>query len=120
MNQDSPYVQAAITDAQRAGVAVYAIYYGDAGIRGGSANFSGQSYLNQITQATGGTNFWQGTSNPVSTAPYLDKFKHAIAETFVATFNAPATHGDDLVRVKFSAPSTKLHGPEQVRPGNQE
>ena len=32
MNQGSPYVDTAIADAQRAGVAVYAIYYSDAGI----------------------------------------------------------------------------------------
>jgi hypothetical protein len=48
LNQDSPYVQSAQDAAQRAGVAVYSIYYGDAGIRGGFANFSGQSYLNQV------------------------------------------------------------------------
>ncbi len=30
-NQDSPYVTAAVTDAQRAGVPVYSIYYTDAG-----------------------------------------------------------------------------------------
>ena len=45
MNQDSPYVDTAIHDAQRAGVAVYAIYFGDAGIRGGAADNSGQDYL---------------------------------------------------------------------------
>ena len=51
MNQDSPYVDAAVADAQRAGVAVYAIYFGDAGIRGASADNSGQNYLAQLTQA---------------------------------------------------------------------
>src|SRR6266550_3990334 len=43
-NQDSPYVATAVTDAQRAGVPVYSIYYGDVG-RG---SFSGQSYLLQV------------------------------------------------------------------------
>ena len=86
MNQDSPYVAAAVTDAQRAGVAVYAIYYGAAGMRGDSANNSGQSYLAQLTQGTGGVNFWQGEGNPVSMAPFLDQFQHAVAETYIATF----------------------------------
>ncbi len=36
MNQDSPYVSASVKDAQRAGVAVYSIYFSDAGIRGES------------------------------------------------------------------------------------
>jgi hypothetical protein len=122
LNQDSPYVAAAVKDAQRAGVAVYAIYYGDAGMGGGSVNFSGQSYLQQVTQGTGGVSFWEGTGNPVSTAPFLEMFQKAIAETYIATFNAPAVSNaqHDLVRVKFSAPKAKLHAPELVRPGNQE
>jgi hypothetical protein len=122
MNQGSPYVDAAVKDAQRAGVAVYAIYFGDAGIRGESADNSGQSYLAQITQATGGVSLWEGTGNPVSMAPFLGQFQHAVAETYIATFNAPAGKDPerDMVRVKFSGPKTKLHAPEEVRPGNQE
>lgn len=122
MNQDSPYVASAVTDAQRAGVAVYSIYYGDAGMRGGAADFSGQSYLSQLTDATGGINYYEGTGNPVSMAPYLHEFQHAIGETYVATFNAPASKNPqrDLIRVKFSAPHVKLHAPEEVRVGNQE
>jgi hypothetical protein len=122
MNQGSPYVDAAISDAQRAGVAVYAIYFGDAGIRGESADNSGQNYLSQIAQETGGVSLWEGVGNPVSMAPYLSKFQSAVAETYVATF--PVAAGRDpqreLVRVKFSAPKTKLHAPDDVRPGNQE
>jgi hypothetical protein len=122
MNQDSPYVNAAITDAQRAGVTVYAIYFGDAGIRGGSADNSGQSYLAQLTQGTGGISLWEGVGNPVSMAPFLGMFQHDIAETYIATFPVPA--GKDpqknLVHVKFSAPKTKLHAPDEVRPGNVE
>ena len=122
MNQDSPYVAAAIKDAQRAGVVVYSIYFGDAGMGGGSVNFSGQGYLSELTQGTGGTNYYEGTGNPVSMAPFLHMFQGAIAETYVATFNAPASRNPerDLVRVKFSAPNTKLHAPEEVRVGNQE
>jgi hypothetical protein len=121
MNQDSPYVSAAIKDAQRAGVAVYAIYFGDAGIRGGSADFSGQGYLQQLAEGTGGLNLWEGTGNPQSTAPFLAMFQHAVAETYIATFIAPVGRDpQDLVRVKFSAPKAKLRAPELVRPGNQE
>jgi hypothetical protein len=121
MNQGSPYVDAAIADAQRAGVAVYAIYFGDAGIGGNMADNSGQDYLQQLTQGTGGVNFWEGVGNPQSTAPFLKQFQGAIAETYVATFNAPAGKDPrDLVRVKFTAAKTKLHAPDKVRPGNQE
>jgi len=123
MNQDSPYVSAAVTDAQRAGVAVYAIYFSDAGLRGGSADNSGQNYLSQITQGTGGISYWEGVGNPVSMAPFLHQFQGAIAETYIATFIAPAGKNPqrDLVHVKItSATKTKLRTPQQVRPGNQE
>jgi hypothetical protein len=122
MNQQSPYVDAAVADSQRAGVAVYAIYFADAGIRGGSADNSGQDYLAQLTQGTGGVSLWEGMGSPVSMAPFLDKFQHAVAETYVATFNAPTGKDPqrDMVRVKFSAAKAKLHAPELVLPGNHE
>jgi hypothetical protein len=122
MNQGSPYVDNAAADAQRAGVTVYSIYFGDAGMTGGSVNLSGQDYLNQIAQATGGVNLWQGVGNPVSTAPFLQQFQRAIAETYIATFNAPLGNNPerDLVRVKFTAAKVKLHAPEKVFPGNVE
>ena len=122
MNQGSPYVDNAIAEAQRAGVAVYAIYYSDAGISGDSADNSGQNYLSQITQSTGGVNLWEGVGNPVSTLPFLRQFQGAIAETYIATFNAPVGRDParDLVRVKFTAAKAKLHAPEKVRPGNVE
>lgn len=122
-NQDSPYVQAAVTDSQRAGVAVYSIYYSDAGIRGENASLSGQSYLQQLSEGTGGTDYYEGNGSPVSIAPYLTEFQHAVAATYIATFDAPAGKDParDLIRIKFTPVSkTKLHAPEDVRPGNVE
>ncbi len=118
MNQNSSYVLAAITDAQRAGAAVYSIYYTDAGFGGNRGSLSGQSYLAQVADGTGGRAYFQGTGNPVSMSPFLDQFRKAIAETYVATFNAPG--GKDLVPIKVSTklPGTKLRAPQEVRPGN--
>jgi hypothetical protein len=122
LNQGSPYVDTAVSDSQRAGVAVYAIYFSDAGIRGRSADNSGQNYLAQVAEATGGESLWEGGGNPVSTAPFLGQFEKAVAETYVATFMAPMGNNPqrDLVRVKISAPKAKLHAPQEVRPGNVE
>lgn len=119
MNQNSSYVDAAVADAQRAGIAVYSIYYGDAGIHGEAASFSGQSYLSEIAEGTGGRAYYQGTGNPVSIAPFLKQFRSSIAETYVATFEAPASK--NLVRIKLSTslPNTKVRAPQQVRPGTQ-
>src|SRR5258708_5724291 len=80
-SQASPSVASAVTDAQRAGVAVYSIYYSDAGFRGGRGSFSGQSYLLQVAQGTGGQAYYQGTGNPVSLVPFLKQFQNALAET---------------------------------------
>ncbi len=116
-NQDSPYVASAITDAQRAGVPVYSIYYNDAGFRGGRGSFSGQSYLSQVAQETGGATYYQGTGNPVSLAPFLKQFQNAIAESYVATF--PVEPNKKMVSLKFSTtiPKTKINVADQVRPG---
>ena len=117
LNQDSPYVQTAITDAQRAGIIVSAIYYGDAGIRGGAANFSGQNYLSQVAEGTGGESYYQMRGNPVALAPYLARFQTDIAQTYVATFTAPPSR--DLLRLKFKthASGVKLRSANAVRYG---
>jgi hypothetical protein len=118
MNQNSPYVATAILDAQRAGVPVYSIYYSDAGFgRGGRGSFSGQSYLSQMAQSTGGIAFFSGTGNPVSMAPFLKQFQDAIGETYVATFSADANKKIVSLKASTNLPKTKVRTQDQVRPG---
>ena len=123
-NQDSPYVAAAVTDAQRAGVSVSSIYYRDAGFRGGRGSLSGQSYLQQVGDATGGTLYNIGPIDPVSIKPYFNEFLHDISETYIATFSADAAAGgrEHLLRVKMGStvPKLKLRHADEVRPGNLE
>lgn len=124
LNQDSPYVQTAQDDAQRAGVAVYAIYYGDRGIRGGLASFSGQSYLQQVAEATGAQSFYNGTLTPPSLKPYLNEFGKAIAESYQVSFLASTSREkrDTLTRIKLKTPQRdiKLHAPDAVHAGTNE
>ncbi len=121
LNQDSPYVQTAQEDAQRHGVAVYSIYYGNRGIRGGRATFSGQNYLQQVGEATGGQSLYMMDGNPVSLQPFLKEFSKDISESYTITFMADASHdkGDRLSRIKLktSQPGVKIHAPDGVRPG---
>lgn len=121
LNQDSPYVQAAQDDAQRAGVAVYSIFYNDAGIRRG--NFSGQSYLQQVASATGGQ-LLSGGLTPVDLAPYLRDFHKYIAESYTVNFLASSTRekGNTLVpiKVKTSQQGVKIYAPDAVHPGTVE
>lgn len=119
-NQDSPYVQAAASDAARAGAAVYSIYFPDAGFRGAQGSFSGQAYLQQVADATGGNLFNNGSIPPVSIAPYLDQFSHAINSTYELGFMAHANRKrDDLtrIRVKSTQPGVKVRAPEAVLAG---
>jgi hypothetical protein len=121
LNQDSPYVQNAQNDAQRAGVAVYSIYYGDSGFRGGRGSFSGQSYLQQVAQATGAESYNQGTITPPSISPYLEKFQKALMESYLVSFQANASREkrDTLTEIKVSTKQSgiKVHAPESVHPG---
>jgi len=124
MNQNSSYVEAAQNDAQRAGIAVYAIAYHDAGMRGASASFSGQGYLQQVAEATGGRSLYNGNMNPVSLTPFLREFRSAIAESYTATFMASANNEkpNTLTRLKIttSQPKLKIHAPEAVHPGEMQ
>jgi hypothetical protein len=118
-NQNSPYVAAAIQDAQRAGIAVYSIYYTGAGFGGNRASFSGQSYLSQVASATGALTFYQGIGNPVSLSPFLNQFKSAIAETYIATFPAPGNKDFVEIKPETKLPKTKLRAANQVHPGTR-
>lgn len=120
MNQDSPYVDAAQNDALRAGVAVYSIYFPNAGFRGARGSFSGQSYLQQVGEATGGTLFNNGSIPPVTIAPYLDQFGRAISSSYEVGFMAVANRNRNeltRIRVRSSQPGVKVRAPESVRPG---
>lgn len=121
MNQNSPYVEAAIADAQKAGVSVSSIYFGDAGIRGGRASFSGQSYLTQMADQTGGYAYYNSLGNPVSIGPYLSQFRKALSETYVASFVLAESSSKPVrVQAETDLRSVKLHAPHYVQAGNLE
>jgi hypothetical protein len=121
LNQNSPYVQTAQEDAQRNGVTVYSIYFPQSYPRGSKGSFSGQSYLAQVGDATGGTSFNMGTITPPSLSPYLNQFAKAIATSYMVRFNVnyPRVKRDTLVRIKLktSQPGVKLQTPNNVHPG---
>jgi hypothetical protein len=121
LNQDSPYVQTAQEDAQRAGVAVYSIYYPQSFPRGARGSFSGQSYLAQVGEASGGESYNIGTITPPSLTPYLNEFDKAVASSYLISFNLNSARlkRDTLVHIKVSTkqPGVKIRAPENVHPG---
>ncbi len=108
LNQDSPYVQSAMEDAQRAGVPVYSIYYGRREVNATLPSFSGQSYLSQVAEGTGGELFNSGQINPPSLTPYFTQFNRDLRESYVVSF---MTGSRKLERVKVSTTVSglKLH-----------
>ena len=88
-----PYLEAAIDDAARNGVIVYAIYFPSAGHAGHSPwrlNW-GQSHLEQIAEETGGEAYMLGYDTPLAFEPYLkDIAAHLDNQFQVAVLMKPA------------------------------
>jgi hypothetical protein len=87
----NPYVDAAIQDAQCAGVIVYSIYTPSAGHFGHSyfRTYWAQNYLSQLSEETGAESYYfLGPEGPVSFAPYLEKLNHQLANQYLLTFLA--------------------------------
>jgi hypothetical protein len=99
LNQDSPYVAQAVTDAQRAGVPVYSIYFGGRAFNANLPSFSGQNYLSQVAEGTGGDSFNSGQINPISLTPYFKQFNRALQESYLISFQ---TGSRKLERLKVS------------------
>ncbi len=113
LNQNSPYVDSAIRDAQRAGIPVYSIFYGRREVNGNLSSFSGQSYLEQVAQGTGAIAFVQGTINPVSLKPYFNQFNRALKQSYVATFDL-SNRKPERLKVSTTVPDVKLKAQGEI------
>ena len=113
---ENPYVRAATSDAQKAGVIVYSIYYRGAGQfdRSALATDGGQNYLTQISGDTGGKVYLEGFGNPVSFAPFLSDIQRKLQNQYELTFVSTAKPGLQPVRVKTNQPNTRLQFPARV------
>lgn len=115
LNQNSPYVDNAIRDAQRAFIPVYSIYFGPRQVNGGLGSFSGQGYLGKVADQTGGVLFNQGTITPPSIAPFFKQFERALSNTYTAEFLSSNRRLERL-RVSTTASGVKLFAQQQVQP----
>ena len=112
-----PYVQATIRDSLTAGVVVYSIYFRDAGFadQTGAGTNSGQNYLLQLSQATGGQTFYQGFGNPVSFTPFLADISKRLNNQYeLALAPPPERKGLANLKVQVSTPNTRVAAPQQV------
>ena len=115
---DDPYVQAAIQDSVRAHLVIYSIYWRDQGRfdRSLYANNDGQNLLEEVTQATGGKNFWNGIGDPVSFQPYLDELTKRLQNQYELSFAVPLKGKAEVenLKLKLKAPGTEVEAPQQV------
>jgi len=115
---NDPYVQRAISDAVRARLVVYSIFWSNQGTGENPAyDFNnGQSLLLQVASATGGKSFWQGMGNPVSFGPYFDELLRRFRNQYELGFSAPLVGkpGVETLKLKLSAPGTEVDTPQLV------
>jgi hypothetical protein len=118
MPQD-PYVDAAIADAQRAGVIVFDIYMPG---RGHAAHsywqyYWGQIYLSQVADETGGEAYYIGfTGAPVAFTPYLNGVSERLNHQYFLGFLAKPEKkaGMRRIRLQTEVPNAELVGASQV------
>ena len=115
----SPYVQSAIADMQKAGVVVHTIYTGT------SLRFAqslpgqyAQQNLVRITDESGGAAFFQGLVAPVSFTPFLNQLDMILHNQYLLTF-AAARSGKPKgelrgIQVRVEQRNVELKYPKQV------
>jgi hypothetical protein len=115
---DDPYVQASITDTVRAGITVYSIYWKNTGRIDNTfyGNSTGENLMDEVTQATGGTNFWQGFGNPVSFQPFFDELTRRLNNQYEVAFTAPLNGRSQVENFDFklTAPGASVDAPKDV------
>ncbi|HWF12765.1 MAG TPA: hypothetical protein VG272_03445 [Candidatus Acidoferrales bacterium] len=105
-NIDNPYVDAAIQDAQCAGVVVYSIYTPSAGHMGHSyyRTYWGENYLSELAEATGGESYYlMGPQAPVSFSPYLKKLNEQLPNQFLLSFQPKTEKKAGLQSVRVTS-----------------
>jgi len=114
-----PYLDEAIDNASRAGIAVSAIYTPNVGHFGHSywQTYWGQSCLSRLADETGGEAYYIGfTGPPVSFTPFLEDVEKRLAQQYLLTFLAksPKKAGWQRIRLMTEVPNADLVGPGKV------
>jgi hypothetical protein len=115
----NPYLDAAIHDAERAGIIVSAIYTPGVGHFAHSywQSYWGQMYLAQVADKTGGEAYYIGyTGGPVAFAPYLENLKNRLSHQYLLTFLAkpPTKAGLQRVKITTEVPHVDLVSADEV------
>ena len=111
------YLEQATDAALRGRVIVHAIWFHSAGHASFALINWGQTYLSQLTEETGGEFFWEGTMDPVSFTPYLNRLDREFSEQFWLAFaarNPAAKASFEKIRIGTEVPGVSIVGPSRV------
>lgn len=106
------YLDEAISQAQRTGTQVSAIYASASGHFGHSLwrINQGQNNLSRLADETGGEAYFQGFETPIAFAPFLDEFADRLRHQYKLTFLAIAQKKSSRqhVRLETEVPNAEL------------
>jgi hypothetical protein len=112
------YLDEAVSQAQRTGTQVSAIYASASGHFGHSPRRinQGQSNLSQLSDETGGEAYFQGLETPIAFAPFLDQFTDRFNHQYKLTFlaNADKKPTRQHVRLETEVPNAELVTADKV------
>lgn len=113
---DDPYVDGAIEDALRNGVAVYSIYLRGTGFYGTGewTTSMAQSRLIQVADETGGYAYWEDFTDPVSIEPFLSDFRTRLDNQYRVTFQAVGGRGEQPVKLLTEVHGLKIAAPSRI------
>jgi len=110
-NTEDPYLKSAIRDSVRARLVIYSIYMPNRGrgANSGYRNFEGQSMLADVTRATGGYSYWDGTGRePVSFRPYLNDIAWRLQNQYQLSFQSRLTGKPELQNLKLKVENQEV------------
>ena len=106
------YLDQAVSQAQRTGTEVSAIYASASGHFGHSLwrINQGQNNLSRLAEETGGEAYFQGIETPIAFAPFLDQFAERLNHQYKLTFlaNADKQPTRQHVRLETEVPNAEL------------
>jgi hypothetical protein len=114
-----PYLDAAIDDAQKAGIIISTIYTPGLGHFGHSyyQTYWGQLYMAKLSEKTAGEAYYTGLNGPpVAFAPYLDQLSSRLTHQYLLTFLAQPGKKSGLQPVKITTEvsNVDLIAPDKV------
>jgi hypothetical protein len=113
---DDPYVNASIHDTLKEGVMVYSIYLRGAGFseRNGWVTNVGQSHLIEVSEATGGTAYFQGFADPVTISPFLKDFRDRLDNQYRVAIEVLKEKGVQPVKLRAELRGLKIEAPTRI------